>query len=175
MGAYKSTDIAQELEVDQIIMHVRYKSDIYAYDVALLKLKNQATLGAGVGLVCLPELSFRLAGKACYITGWGTTSEGGLQPKYLQEASVPIISTTKCRRFYPGKIRLSMVCAGFKAGGVDSCQGDSGGPLVCEFDGKWYLEGVTSWGNGCASPNHPGVYAKVRYLKEWIENMMSSN
>ena len=174
MGVYEIFDIAQELEVDQIIMHDRYRSDTHAYDIALLKLKTQATLGTGVGLVCLPEFSFP-AGHPCYITGWGTTSAGGSQPTFLQEASVPIISQRKCKDFYPGQIDNSMICAGFRAGGVDSCQGDSGGPLVCEFDGKWYLVGATSWGQGCGSPNFPGVYARVLRVRDWIENKMSSN
>lgn len=40
-----------------------------------------------------------------------------------------------------------MICAGFDQDGNDICQGDNGGPLVCELNGKWWLEGVLSWGN----------------------------
>ena len=63
-----------------------------------------------------------------------------------------------------------MFCAGLDAGGVDTCVGDSGGPLVCEFNGIWFLEGVTSWGYSCAYASKYGVYANVRDLKAWITN-----
>ena len=180
MGAYRRTDTvsAQTLEVEQIIIHESYESPVNkSHDIALLKLKTKATLGTGVGLVCLPDKSICLVpGKMCYITGWGSLASGGSSSTYLQEASVPIVSQEECyNTFGSDEFHDSMICAGFDVGGVDTCQGDSGGPLVCEFNGKWYLEGVTSWGEGCAAANYPGVYANVRYLKCWVQNAMSSN
>jgi len=49
-------------------------------------------------------------------------------------------------------------------------QGDSGGPLIC--DGN--LEGIVSWGIGCALPYYPGVYTKVRNYNRWIDWIISS-
>ena len=178
LGAYRITDTAQEIEVEKIIMHENYHDPVrLAHDIALLKLKTPAQLGVGVGLVCLPDSANALVpGKRCYITGWGTLASGGSQPVYLQEASVPIVSDDKCKASYgSGNIHESMICAGLDAGGVDAFQGDSGGPMVCEFGGKWYLEGATSWGYGCASAGYYGVYAEVRYLKSWVVDKMNSN
>jgi secreted trypsin-like serine protease len=54
---------------------------------------------------------------------------------------------------------------------VDTCQGDSGGPMFGRAaDGALRVVGATSWGEGCARPGRPGVYARVgdTTLREWI-------
>lgn len=62
-----------------------------------------------------------------------------------------------------------MICFGFAEGGKDACQGDSGGPLVVGNE----QVGVVSWGYGCAQPHWPGVYAKVAFLRDHIDNCLA--
>ena len=107
------------------------------------------------------------------LSGFGRLSSGGSSPNVLMQVIVPIVSESKCRRAYGSSIHDSMVCAGLDDGGKDSCQGDSGGPMVCEHNGKFVLEGVVSWGSGCADRGYYGVYARVRVLRKWIDGIMS--
>lgn len=105
-------------------------------------------------------------GRDAYVSGWGTTSEGGEISEILKEARVPIIDDGTCAQpSINGAVGFSattMLCAGFLAGGTDSCQGDSGGPLQSPIDGGGFrLTGVVSWGIGCARPNKPGVYSRI--------------
>ncbi|XP_031567066.1 CUB and peptidase domain-containing protein 2-like [Actinia tenebrosa] len=166
----------QDFNVQEIIMHPEYnKPKEYSHDIALLRLSRPAMLTKAVGTVCLGEPAISLdSGKRCWISGWGHLSEGGSSPNALHHASVPIVSRLSCTWAYPFQLHSSMLCAGTTSGGEDTCQGDSGGPLVCEFNGRWYLEGVTSWGEGCAAVGTYGVYASTRYHKTWIQNTMSS-
>ena len=108
-------------------------------------------------------------------SGFGTLSSGGSLAQVLMQVSVPIVTESTCRRAYGSSIHDSMVCAGLARGGKDSCQGDSGGPLVCEANGRFFLEGVVSWGSGCASPGKYGVYSRVRYLRNWVDSKISNN
>lgn len=70
-----------------------------------------------------------------------------------------------------------MICAGDSHGGwnKDTCQGDSGGPLqishpknICLFQ----VLGITSFGQGCGVINTPGVYTRVSYYLNWIEDIV---
>lgn len=97
-------------------------------------------------------------------------NEGSITDK-LQAVSIPLVDHKVCKEIYSeiNDVTDRMFCAGLLGvGGRDSCQGDSGGPLAA--DGV--LIGVVSWGNECAAPDYPGVYANVLALKSWVESKM---
>ena len=139
------------------------------YDVTLLHLSSASTKTptkiAGAG-----ETASWAAGTTETIVGWGATSEGGDTPDTLQEAQVPVTTDATCAGAYSEFDAKTMVCAGFPQGGTDTCQGDSGGPMYGRVDGALRVVGATSFGEGCARPNKPGVYARVgdTALRTWI-------
>eukprot|EP00795_Rhopilema_esculentum_P007416 gene7416-13175_t len=182
LGEYKlaSTDkFEQYRQVKKIIIHpqnFRYSDIGYHdipddYDIALVQLSHAAVLSDWVNTICLPDdlVSFPHA-KQCYIAGWGKTQWGGSQPDALREAVVKLVARTTCNspESYNGKVHQRAICAGYADGGVDACQYDSGGALACEFNGRFYVHGLVSWGIGCARKFKYGVYANVPILRGWI-------
>ncbi|XP_073434927.1 plasma kallikrein-like [Dendrobates tinctorius] len=158
------------LDIEQIIVHPEYTGAEAGNDIALLKLKTPIAYNEYQQAICLPPNrdSFRLP-STCWITGWGFTNETGTTSDVLQKAEVPPQSSTECQKSYLTQtISHKVLCAGYKHGQIDSCKGDSGGPLSCLVDKTWYLFGITSWGEGCARPDKPGVYTKVTEFIDWI-------
>ncbi|KAM6395975.1 transmembrane protease serine 9 [Rhynochetos jubatus] len=157
-------------KIFRIYKHPFYNVYSLDYDVALLELNMPVKFSNTIKPICLPDNSHIFhEGARCFITGWGSTKEGGLMSNHLQKAAVNVIGDQACKKFYPVQISSRMVCAGFPQGSVDSCSGDAGGPLACkEPSGKWFLAGITSWGYGCARPYFPGVYTKVTAVQGWI-------
>jgi Trypsin len=100
-----------------------------------------------------------------FATGWGTTTSGGLKSDTLRQVQLDILADSVCgspTSYGTDFHRESMLCAGEVTGGQDTCQGDSGGPLVVPIGGGTFrLVGDTSFGNGCALPNFPGVYGRL--------------
>ncbi len=139
-------------------------------DVSILKL-TQASTKAPVKVAGAADRSIWQPGTMETIVGWGVTEEGGDSPDVLQEARVPITTDAYCADAYSSFEADTMVCAGFEEGGVDTCQGDSGGPMFgVSTAGGLRVVGSTSFGEGCARPGKPGVYARVADapLREWI-------
>ncbi|XP_070823426.1 trypsin-1-like [Chaetodon trifascialis] len=160
----------QFISSSRIIRHPNYGTNGYNNDIMLIKLSRPAVFNQYVQPVPLPT-SCAPAGTMCKVSGWGDTRSSSVDGDKLQCLEIPILSQSVCRSSYPGMITDDMFCAGYLEGGKDSCQGDSGGPVVCNGE----LQGVVSWGYGCAERNHPGVYAKVCVFTDWLQSTMASN
>ena len=91
----------------------------------------------------------------------------------LRQVTVPIVSQKECTTDYgTGTITDRMLCAGDVQGGKDSCMGDAGDPLVIKRDNVWEVQGIASWGRGCAEKGFPGVYTRVTQLIDWIKQRL---
>jgi len=155
-------------EVADIIIHPNYKPSTSNNDIALVKLSEPVRL-RDYTPACLPADGEEFDGKKAWVYGWGTTSFGGSVSSKLLEVQVPVVSNTVCKEIMQATITDNMLCAG----GVlnkDACTGDSGGPLTMEVDGKHFLIGAVSFGNGCGTPGQYGVYAKVSKFRETFIN-----
>ncbi|XP_070822470.1 trypsin-2-like isoform X3 [Chaetodon trifascialis] len=158
----------QFIRSSRVIRHPRYSSYNINNDIMLIKLSQPAVFNQYVQPVPLPT-SCAPAGTMCTVSGWGDTQT--VDGNKLQCLQIPILSESDCDNSYPGMITDAMFCAGYLEGGKDSCQGDSGGPVICNGE----LQGVVSWGYGCAERDHPGVYAKVCIFTDWLQSTMASN
>jgi trypsin len=168
VGGVTQSD-GEKRTASRVVVHPNYLATM-GYDISLIQLSQSSTMAptqvAGAG-----ERSTWTAGTLETIVGWGTTEEGGDLPDNLQEARVPITTDAYCAGAYSDFDPATMVCAGFPEGGVDTCQGDSGGPMFGRTSaGVLRVVGATSWGEGCARPGKPGVYARVadEALRPWI-------
>ncbi|KAG5325724.1 TRY1 protein, partial [Pseudoatta argentina] len=88
---------------------------------------------------------------------------------YLRHVRIPLISPDKCPM--PQVHKEKQLCAGVLEGGRDACQGDSGGPLLCNGT----QVGLVSWGEGCARPNTAGVYSRVDFYLQWLNETIIQN
>ncbi|XP_030249240.1 trypsin-3-like [Sparus aurata] len=169
---WESDGTEQHIMSAKFIRHPDYDSRTQDSDIMLIKLSQPATLNSFVRLATLPS-KCASDGTMCQTSGWGSlrpSDEGSRYPHQLQCLDVPLLSDDTCFNAYPFQITENMICAGYLEGGKDSCQGDSGGPMMC--DGE--VQGVVSWGHGCAQRNKPGVYTKVCNYISWIKNTMAS-
>uniref|UniRef100_G3NGG0 trypsin n=1 Tax=Gasterosteus aculeatus aculeatus TaxID=481459 RepID=G3NGG0_GASAC len=162
----------QLMKTENIIWHPSYDYQTLDFDIMLIKLFHPVEVTSAVAPIPLPTRC-PTGGLPCSVSGWGYTAIDGAAnaPTRLQCLDVPIVDEQDCEDAYPGMISRRMVCAGYMDGGRDACNGDSGSPLVCAGE----VQGLVSWGQGCAQPNYPGVYVKVCEFLPWIQDTLEAN
>lgn len=163
----------ERIAVVEIIMHPDYDPVSFNGDAALLRL---AAPSSAPVLRVNSDTMVEIPGLVATILGWGALDpEGNNYPEVLQEAQVPLVDFATANTIWEETLTPNMIAAGnLSEGGVDSCSGDSGGPLLLrDLDGEWTLAGLTSFGDGCALPDSPGIYTRVSQIRPWLLNILS--
>ena len=181
---YKEDPHEQTFFVEEIICHEEFvmSSNTIKNDICLMKTDRPLIFNEHVIPICLPEETGGPAvGQSCRVGGWGDTMGTGNQ-FVLNEVAVPIISYETCQSWYDDEfIRIykdEHLCAGFEMGQQDACQGDSGGPFVCYHDVEGsdvpvpVLQGVVSFGVGCAEARNPGVYTRLTSFLDFVSEII---
>lgn len=175
-GSTKLSTATVATEVERIIKHESYDARSNDNDIALLRLVTSVQT-AKLARVPTPEEekeALRIS-RMAVASGWGDTKEGSHRGSDdLLFVSVPVLDNTECNKgeSYSGRVLPSMLCAG--GGKEDACQGDSGGPLTVNRRDEALQIGVVSWGDGCARPGLPGVYARVSTFGAWVRKAMGT-
>ncbi|XP_076826308.1 trypsin-like isoform X2 [Brachyhypopomus gauderio] len=168
---FKDEGTEQRVWAEKVIPHPDYSDVTEDNDIMLIKLSEPAVFNQYVQPIALAP-TCAAAGEKCLVSGFGNQISPGVDyASVLQCLSLPVLSRSECQGAYGNRITENMFCAGFMEGGKDSCQGDSGGPVVCH--GK--LQGVVSWGDGCADAGLPGVYTEVCRYIDWIDTTIANN
>ena len=173
----------QSILASQTLKHPKYNAETSDFDFGIIKLSEPVAFSSTVYPICLPEKGYQSADqyvdRDALVTGWGRLQFGGQVASILQKVTVKTLSNIACQNTEYGAdkttITQRMICA--TNPGKDSCQGDSGGPLSVLINGANYFElvGLVSFGEGCAKPGYPGVYARVTGALSWIKQQVSGN
>lgn len=174
---------AQKREIENHYKHKGY--DYPRNDVALVKLKKEATINSFVQIVCLPSSEIVPLDTTCMVLGWGKTQwHVSFASNRLMQVGMRVIPIEACIQGYtnikaveaPKITGQQHLCVGILKGGKDACTGDSGGPVVCQRCSTcgWFLAGTTSFGaTQCGRVGVPGVYMDIRRYEHWIRSYIN--
>lgn len=170
-------------DIEQIFIHPDYDATTQVNDIALIRLANSVANETQPMADLISTTELISSGHPVTVLGWGSTvafpNEDGAEPDYpnfLHEVDLPLNTDQQCAASELGAAyTVQMICAGLPEGGKDACQGDSGGPLLAHTDLLgWQQLGIVSWGYGCASPDSPGVYTRLAYYADWMDEVIAS-
>jgi trypsin len=176
-----------QVPASSIVVYPGYDSTTFQDNIAVV---HTALPMLDLSPIALPASGDDPAGGTTLtVAGWGPTIAGGPPSAVLLTVQLPVISRADCGASYAPSgysITPDMLCAGVTGGGKAACVqrpgigqftgfGDAGGPAITYTGllGEPVLRAIPSWSVGCASPGNPGVYTRVGYFTDWIdENLL---
>ncbi|KAH8358732.1 hypothetical protein KR093_002065, partial [Drosophila rubida] len=158
------TNNTQEMEVEQIIVHPQYYSQLVKNDIALIKLKDELDIDDDFVSVLPLTDEEPTIGQECTIIGWGTILEAGPLADDIVSGDVSITHHEYCEKFGGYHRDVKLCISNPKNYEVIACHGDSGGPLICDN----MVVGVASYGVKFGYPTMRIVYTNAYYFRDWI-------
>ncbi|KAK2579374.1 hypothetical protein KPH14_003238 [Odynerus spinipes] len=157
------------LDVSKVVVHDEFDKYVYFNDIALIKLREPAMFGEKLQPIALPEdADVKIEDdRTSFVTGWHQKIfQKTPVESELSVISVKTVNQKTCATAMPSYKPVSekMLCAGNMTRGVETCQGDPGAPLMLDQ----MLIGILSYGLGCETMLHPGVYTRISSYLEWI-------
>jgi len=184
MGIHRKEDYATlpALEVLDYITHPNYKTDIYFYDIAIIKLKYRLEFKDGLNPVCLPNFD-ETDNVFAYGLGKQNNENNKLvDAKVMHEVDLDRISSKECKKYYTKHYKIKgfekrefnetlTMCSLNDKRQYSVCEGDSGSPVSSRKDGQVYVVGIPSSIDGdCLMDGSvwPTNYEKVYAHLDWI-------
>uniref|UniRef100_A0A182Q9D0 Peptidase S1 domain-containing protein n=1 Tax=Anopheles farauti TaxID=69004 RepID=A0A182Q9D0_9DIPT len=168
-----------EIGIDRIRRHPLYPRNQPYFDIALIRLEQGVSPSQLIRPACLWTSEDRPT-KKFVASGFGRTDHFREQlSDVLMKVDLDEFPATTCSTQYQSKKQLrhgldeSHLCVGSVGTGKDTCLGDSGGPLQLltnQTTCTYHLVGITSLGQLCGTEKAYGVYTKVSYYLDWIED-----
>lgn len=166
---------------EDIFIHEDYETDGSYNDIALIHLREAASLSSAVQTIQLPsksDLRIITAGLNATVSGWGDVFPRSSSPRELMRVDVPVVAESRCKSYVETVGETygdAIVCT--DATGKGPCNGDSGGPLFVRHSGRYVLIGIVSYGSrhcGTDGSTTTAVYARASFLSPWVEKRLSS-
>lgn len=192
VGDYNISSLVEDSELhvfQEVVTHPRYYEPVPQrfpdhHDFALIKIFDTAKVGSPIKLNKDPSVPDSMPNVPLHVLGWGITNSSDSDSKsdVLKEADVSFVPNDVCKQIkafepdgmynFESLVFDITLCAADFSNGEDTCNGDSGGPILLagqNADDDLQL-GVTSYGAiDCGHPEIPGVYARVSYIYDWIQ------
>ncbi|KAJ6652121.1 hypothetical protein lerEdw1_013161 [Lerista edwardsae] len=157
----------------KIVLHAAYVDMNEGYDIAMAMLSRPVVFNDSIRAICAPYSTHQFPfGSTCWTRGWRTDSPRGRNSS-LGGVEVKILGPQTCNCIYNKtsepeiSITSDMLCATPHKSNM-RCEEGIGEPLICNEKGKWFLAGISSFGKGCGTVVHPGVYTRVSAYQNWM-------
>ncbi|XP_066486488.1 LOW QUALITY PROTEIN: serine protease 53, partial [Tiliqua scincoides] len=161
----------------KIVLHGAYVDMKEGYDIAMALLSHPVVFNDSIRAICAPYSTHQFPfGSTCWTRGWSlypdslhmrNSSSGGVEVKLLGPQNCNCIYNKTSKPGNEISITSDMLCA-TPYESTMHCEEGIGEPLICNERGKWFLAGISSFGKGCGTVVHPGVYTRVSAYQNWM-------